>query len=325
MNKSLLFKVSGVTLIVIISFYFLSNSNLVLSENKIKNEKLMAVSLMRVHDSPRWSPDGKYILYERTEPSEDKISSYWLYNIKKDVANKINIRERFGKRIVTDVIWVSSKEIAIVNLAERDYRISIMDIETKEILSTIELPFSSVGISYSRGKFALVPVPKKEGERKENIITIMNKDGSESYDIEAENVWAYFGGRLSWSPDGKKIAYIKLDNPDAPKEEWSYNLCIIDADGKFQKQLTHFENKIVSFPKWHPAGDRIAFAVSGIKEDPKYPKSFLYIVDVGDGTIEKITGEISLSPEMDFSPDGRKIVYPDKEGSLWIGDLRGEN
>ena len=60
----------------------------------------------------------------------------------------------------------------------------------------------------------------------------------------------------SWSPDGKKIAFIRnfRDNRD---------LYVMNADGSHQRALTHDAAREAS-PDWSPDGSRIVYTLVGL-------------------------------------------------------------
>ena len=107
-----------------------------------------------------------------------------------------------------------------------------------------------------------------------------------------------------FSPDGKKIAYLKSTG----------FLCVVDSDGKNQRQLSE-ENDCIWYD-WSPDSRWIAFSRTtlGWRED-------VFVVPV-DGS--KKPFNISNHPNDDYKPmwssDGRRLSFAsrDPEGNLWI-------
>ena len=82
------------------------------------------------------------------------------------------------------------------------------------------------------------------------------------------------GYEPSFSPDGKKIAYVKYSS-DAK----SCSIWIMDIDGSNQSQITDAKKGFAYHPKWSPDGKRIVFQAT--KKDKK--DADIYVVNV-DGT-----------------------------------------
>jgi Tol biopolymer transport system component len=81
-----------------------------------------------------------------------------------------------------------------------------------------------------------------------------------------------------YSPDGKKIAYKETNGTPGQGDE----IFVVDSDGKNRKQITHFCNK--GYPEYDPKSERDAER------------------NVWGSSGTRIT-------EMNFSPDGKQIVF----------------
>lgn len=93
----------------------------------------------------------------------------------------------------------------------------------------------------------------------------------------------------SWSPDGKKIVFVR-----------DGNIFTINRDGSNRKQLT--SDGLCSWPKWSPDGKKISFTRSNALVQP--PGLFVINADGG--------GEVKLAQEVvrtEWSPDGSKIAF----------------
>lgn len=126
-----------------------------------------------------------------------------------------------------------------------------------------------------------------------------------------------------WSPDGKRIAYVKQEG-GIGGDAYLY---VADADGTKARPLTPRTSRFTFFEysshfDWAPGGDRIVFSTSG--------RAFVLRVDgdspqmVADGLIGHTD---SGSPT--WSPDGKKIAFvrgtlqPVARSDIWVMNADG--
>jgi surface antigen Omp85-like protein/WD40 repeat protein len=106
----------------------------------------------------------------------------------------------------------------------------------------------------------------------------------------------------SWSPDGKKLAFIVFANGDN-------ELAIFDVDrGKVERQLNVKGIGSITDPAWSPDGRRIAFSglVGGVAD--------LFTLDVEGGTVARLTNDRYADLQPTWSPDGKTIAYVTDRG-----------
>ncbi len=110
-----------------------------------------------------------------------------------------------------------------------------------------------------------------------------------------ESLHSYVSG-LSWSPDGKNLVF-------ASKSKGSDVLHLIRVkDRKIYKKL-HVRLDAIRSPSWSPDGERIAFV--GIKDG----KSDIYVSDIEEGTLLKLTDDFYGDEDPSFSPDSRFLAF----------------
>lgn len=169
-----------------------------------------------------------------------------------------------------------------------------------------------------------------------NNLWVINADGS-----GAERLRHFARGDitledLSWSPDGRKLAFISnraLDGRDALNATRSQvygsdeipNLWVINADGSGLTALTKLTsaNSYVESPVWSPDSHQLAFswhrALDNTAAVEPVSPSNIWVVNA-DGTgltpITKITDKLASASEPQWSPDGSKLIFCN--GDIWI-------
>ena len=120
---------------------------------------------------------------------------------------------------------------------------------------------------------------------------------------------------LRWSPDGKKIMYVRMPPkywwfPGIPNDDEGADIWVVDIDGSNEKQLTDIpKNQEEGF--WSPDGKRIVYTSwkpgsMGVDETRE--------IDVRmvneDGSDERLLTTITTGfiVRMVWSPDGSKIA-----------------
>lgn len=102
--------------------------------------------------------------------------------------------------------------------------------------------------------------------------------------------------RLTWSPDGKKIAIaVKSGARDA--------LIIVDVKTKKRQRLVFDELEEIFTAAWSPDGKSIAFV--GLKNE----RTDLYLYNLDSAKLSQITNDESPDFEPAWSPDGQKIIF----------------
>lgn len=150
-------------------------------------------------------------------------------------------------------------------------------------------------------------------------------------------------GSISWSPDGRQIAFTMLIEAEAPKlasppakpegAEWAPAVKVIDdmpyrvdgagylrpgythvfvipAEGGTPRQLTSGDYDHDGSLSWSPDGKRIVFSASRVDNPLEQPaESELWTVDVASGELQKLTDRVGPDQSPRWSPDGRFIAY----------------
>lgn len=112
----------------------------------------------------------------------------------------------------------------------------------------------------------------------------------------------------SWSPDGKKVAYVSFETGIA-------KVFIQDiASGKRESVLS--KNTQISSPSWSPDGKYLSLTLyqDGNAE--------IYILRLRDRTLTRMTNQFAIDTESSWSPKGNKIIFTSgRSGSPQIYEL----
>jgi dipeptidyl aminopeptidase/acylaminoacyl peptidase len=174
-------------------------------------------------------------------------------------------------------------------------------------------------------------------------IWLMRADGGEAWQLTSrrEGVMGY-----TWSPDGKRIAFISTDSvpradearirrrDDAKVFESDFRLShvwVVDVDSKEASEVAHGDFTLRGAPQWSPDGAKLAFD-AGPTPMIRDERRDAYVLDVATKRLEKITSGSEAQSTPVFSPDGRTLAFttnkhewkPNKDG-LMSRTLRNEH
>jgi Tol biopolymer transport system component len=135
------------------------------------------------------------------------------------------------------------------------------------------------------------------------------RDGSDMFTIGADGSGLTRLTRLrgeegdaSWSPDGSKVAFVGVRNPErGPFEIW-----VVNADGSGLKRLTRHRGFSIA-PAWSPDGSKIVYAT---EEGRQRPPLRLFVINAdGSGQRQLTSNRRRDYSDPSWSPDGATIAF----------------
>ncbi len=201
------------------------------------------------------------------------------------------------------------------------------------ILPCLLLASAACSHSGQEARFKIALVPARAGQ---HGIFVMNSDGTGGK-LLVSDVAAQLRPS-SWSPDGKRIAFLSYRSGDAEilskyRIPSHFPLYITDSGGNNSKRLLDFP---VSDFGWSP-DCRKMFVVSAF-EDPavesvevqsgkKTPASAVYLVDPRTGSTQRVTS-LGRNCFASWSPDSTRLVLSsgdDLETNIYVASLDGKH
>ncbi|WP_425402171.1 Tol-Pal system beta propeller repeat protein TolB [Ferrimonas futtsuensis] len=104
----------------------------------------------------------------------------------------------------------------------------------------------------------------------------------------------------SWSPDGRKLAYVSFENGRS-------EIYIQDLYTQKRDRLTSFEG-INGSPNWSPDGTKMAMSLS------KDGNPEIYVMDIATKQMKRITNHYAIDTEPSWHPDGKSLVFTSERG-----------
>ena len=112
----------------------------------------------------------------------------------------------------------------------------------------------------------------------------------------------------SWSPDGKRIAFIsdRDGHPDRAPGWLTSEIYVMDADGGNPQNLTNHPSDDRS-PSWSPDGTRIVF--QSYRDNDRNHNIEIYVINADGSNLQRLTNNLAADEDPAWAPDGKRIVF----------------
>jgi dipeptidyl aminopeptidase/acylaminoacyl peptidase len=276
--------------------------------------------------SPRWSPDGKWLSFLSSRDGGDG-SQLWLFDRTGGEARRVS--EVPGG--IDDYAWSPDSRHLVFVVSDRDTakakgntrRPVVIDrlhfksdpggyvLDTHEHLALFDLETRKLEALTSGSNDETDPVWSPDGTR----IAFVSKrvsgdaDRSENDDIfvmdakagsRVSRLTTYAGeddGRIAWSPDGKRIAYLTgIAMADHTFRMWK--LAVIPSDGGTATVLTDALDRQVIEPAWSADGAWIYM----LEEDDR--SQYVARISAQGGRVERVAADAHMVTSLEMGRDG---------------------
>lgn len=224
---------------------------------------------------------------------------------------------------VSPAISPDGSMVAVLSDENGYFDIQILDAMTGEKIKKLvkgnrsvnfeELKWLQPGLSWSPDNQKIV-VAAKAGKSDVLHVIDVSTGKSDKYELNIDGVFS-----ASWSPTGNQIAFVgQLGN--------SSDIYLFDLDTKITKKIT---NDIFtdSYPSWNSNGTKIVFVsdrgdytsgeYEGLMYDHDYKQTDIYIVDILNGEIERVTNSKYNESHPVWANETDTLFYTADYNGVW--------
>ncbi|RYU95087.1 S9 family peptidase [Emticicia agri] len=277
----------------------------------------------------RWSPDGKYFSFVSARNGLTS-SQIWLMDRRGGEAKQLT---DLKKGDLTDYAWSpDGKKIALVikspadtsknktpkpivldrfqfkqdvegYLTKKPVHLYLYDIATKKIDTLTKGNFDETNPKWSPdgGQIAFISNRTEDPDRNENS-DIWVIDAKPNAKMKQLTTWTGRDGSMEWSPDGKRITYLRSTSSENYIMYDQSILCTISKDGGEPTLLSKALDRPVTAPRWSKDGNSIYALVAD--DRIRYIAQFT----IADGKMNKILSGNKSFNTLERHPSGNFLT-----------------
>lgn len=182
-------------------------------------------------------------------------------------------------------------------LVGKSYQVDASNLRSLAHHISDEIYFQMTGIKgIFSTRIAYITV-NRQGDQSLHSLVIAEVDGHnpQSLLVSSEPIMS-----PSWSPDGKRIAYVSFERKRA-------QIFTVDVATGRRQLISSFPG-INGAPAWSPDGRQLAVVLS------KAGSPNIYGIDLSSGSMKQMTFGTAINTEPNFSPDGRSMLFTSGRG-----------
>ena len=298
------------------------------------NVKLLTDTLKP--SAPRWSPDGKQIVFERWVNPHDSQRSH-LFIMK---ADGTNIRQ------LTPPIWGSDGHASFSpdgnsilfsriqhQIGKDNNSIQIMNLESGAVKKIAEIGVNFPDWSPDGQHIIFSPISSFVAGG--GTIWIMEADGDKQRELLTlpwNNELGIDLGVARWSPDGKQVLFhysehdFEVIDGIGRRIPHAYRFFIYDLESKKTQRLQIPEHYKTAGLDWMDDGESVGFSAVQIKlKEPGdgTPRIYnIYKYDIKSGSITRLTDHTGKDYDLDWISDHAYAVSPLGKKNVQWGQLK---